>query len=55
MSKLQHNSITCPYCKGILAYDADGKVYSRLIAVYDQQKDRTVAWRCPFCGKEDER
>lgn len=26
--------------------------YRRLIAVYDRDKDRTVAWRCPDCKEE---
>lgn len=26
--------------------------WSRRIAIYDQSKDRTVAWKCPDCGHE---
>ena len=25
---------------------------SRLIGIYDRDRDRTVAWRCPDCGAE---
>jgi len=26
--------------------------FSRAIAVYDREKDRTVKWQCPDCGHE---
>lgn len=26
--------------------------FSRLIGIYDMDRDRTVAWRCPDCGHE---
>ena len=29
--------------------------YSRLIGIYDMERDRTVAWRCPDCGHEEAR
>ena len=29
--------------------------FSVLIGVYDMDKDRTVAWRCPFCAHQWER
>ena len=29
--------------------------YSRLIGIYDRERDRTVAWRCPDCGHEEAR
>lgn len=33
-------------------YGTDATHYSRVIAVYDQAQDRTVAWRCPSCEHE---
>jgi len=29
--------------------------YSRLTGIYDIERDRTVAWRCPDCGHEEAR
>jgi predicted RNA-binding Zn-ribbon protein involved in translation (DUF1610 family) len=29
--------------------------YSRLMGIYDMERDRTVAWRCPDCGHEEAR
>ena len=29
--------------------------FSRCIAIYDRDKDRTTHWRCPDCGAEWER
>jgi len=51
----------CPNCKAGLD---DGPIpendrglfgadrFSRAIAVYDREKDRTVKWQCPDCGHE---
>lgn len=51
---------TCPKCRRDLrAGEIPGDQrtglethYSHVIAVYDRGRDRTVAWRCPFCGHE---
>lgn len=45
----------CPACASVWAYEVDGKRYSYIIAVYDWDADRTVAWRCPECGTEWDR
>lgn len=29
--------------------------YSRLMGIYDVERDRTVAWQCPDCGHEEAR
>lgn len=42
----------CPNCGDEWAYEADGRVGSRVIAIYSREQDRTVAWRCPACGQE---
>ena len=39
---------TCDGC-------GDALHYSRLIGVYDPDRDRTVVWRCPDCGHEETR
>ena len=52
---------TCPHCHADLtgepipeniraSYGATH--YTRTIAIYPRERDRTVAWRCPDCGKE---
>jgi hypothetical protein len=33
----------------------DATHFSRAIAIYSREEDRTVAWRCPDCGHEWER
>lgn len=51
---------TCPKCRRDLrAGEIPGDQrtglethYSHIIAIYDRGRDRTVAWRCPFCGHE---
>jgi hypothetical protein len=54
---------TCPACgislqgkpigaEHLKFYGTDATHYSRVIAVYDQAQDRTVAWRCPSCEHE---
>jgi hypothetical protein len=56
----------CPFCgvsfqgdpipEGLRAeYYGGSTHYSRLIAIYDRDRDRTVAWRCPDCHKEWDR
>lgn len=58
----------CPKCHADLAYLApeesipdplgfavdpdDHTVYSRVIGIYDRDKDRTTHWRCPDCNHE---
>lgn len=44
----------CPYCGADLKY-GDEMQYSRIIGIYDMDLDITIAWRCPDCGREDER
>ena len=41
----------CPHCN---ADWRDGK-FSRVLGVYDVRRDRTVAWKCPDCGREFDR
>jgi len=50
----------CPKCKVDLRerwMDANGQEAegSRVIGVYDRDRDRTTHWRCPDCGHEWER
>lgn len=45
---LHGGNATCDGC-------GDALHYSRLIGVYDPDRDRTVAWRCPDCGHEETR
>lgn len=63
--QLTGSSKTCPFC-GVSLLGAEipeqsrehygGQThFSRVIGVYSQERDRTVAWRCPDCGKESER
>jgi transposase-like protein len=52
---LKHDSDTCPYCAADFRYVANGIQYSRLIGISSLQRDCIVAWKCPDCGKEDER
>ena len=54
-SKLRSSTTICPHCQADLSYKVGDVTYSRLIGIYDQDKDRTVACRCPDCGKVDER
>lgn len=56
---------TCPNCKANWQGDpippkhqslfGGSTHYSRLIAIYDVEKDRTVAWLCPDCDYKMER
>jgi len=39
---------TCEVC-------GDPPHFSRVIGVYDRDRDRTVAWRCPDCGHQEAR
>jgi hypothetical protein len=41
---------TCPKCQSDLLYEHGDATYSRLVAIYDRDRDMTVAWRCPDCG-----
>jgi hypothetical protein len=63
--KLTAASTECPHCEAVLiagkipekhqqAYGGR-EYFSRTISIYSQEKDRTVAYRCPDCGAEDER
>ena len=45
-------SDNCPACGVQWDYYVDGKRYSRVIGIYDQSRDRTVAWRCPNCDEQ---
>ena len=45
---LYGGSAICNGCGG-------ARHYSRRIAMYDPDRDRTVAWRCPDCGHEETR
>lgn len=55
----------CPHCKADLVgepiplpllHNYGGSThYMRTIAIYDRDRDRTVAWKCPDCGYEWER
>lgn len=54
----------CPLCSADLrgkpipqkhidkGYYGDATHFSRVIGIYDQASDRTVAWRCPDCSGE---
>ena len=44
----------CPHCGVDLRNGGDG-VYSRIVGIYSMERDMTVAWKCPDCGKEDPR
>jgi hypothetical protein len=57
-------SNTCPLCQADLTgapipvedwEDFGGTHFSRAIAIYDQNRDRTTHYRCPDCGGEWER
>lgn len=39
----------CPNCKTDLNDHEHGPPFSLKISIYDRDKDRTVAWKCPFC------
>lgn len=44
---------TCPHCRADLAYEVDGKTYSRGIGVEIQGVyDGVLFWRCPDCGHD---
>lgn len=58
---LRHNKERCRFCGANLqgepipvkdreAYGATH--FSRIISIYDRALDRTVAYKCPDCGKE---
>lgn len=62
--ELRSNAERCPHCGA----DWQGEPipeesqhlfgsthFSRRIGIYDIHRDRTVAWRCPDCGKETAR
>lgn len=63
--KLTLTSTTCPYCgsdlRGTEIPERDREAfggathYLRVIGIYDMEQDRTVAARCPDCGKQDAR
>ena len=58
----EHRADRCPACGSDLdagpiptelrRYYAPGARASRRIAVYDEDMDCTVAWKCPGCGHE---
>lgn len=50
----------CPSCGHDLRTEwqnPDGQTIngSRVIGIYDRDRDRTVAWQCPDCGERWER
>lgn len=52
----------CPKCHAdlreiVVVTGSGGDTWegSRVIGVYDRDKDRTTHWRCPDCGAEWER
>jgi predicted RNA-binding Zn-ribbon protein involved in translation (DUF1610 family) len=55
----------CPFCgvsligkpipKAIRAAYAPPYRWRREIAIYDREKDRTIAYKCPDCGKRWDR
>lgn len=53
-TRLCYETENCPYCGADFRYGPNGE-YSKLIAIYSRERDKTVAYRCPNCGKEDER
>jgi DNA-directed RNA polymerase subunit RPC12/RpoP len=65
MNKLTFESEKCPYCKSNLIAGeipekdkylyGGGKYFYRTIAISSLELDRTIAFRCPDCGAEDER
>ena len=42
----------CPECNSDLCNRENGPPFKREISIYDRDKDRTVAYRCPDCGFE---
>lgn len=46
---------TCPECERPLLYVVRGETYSHVMSIYDRDRDRTVAWGCPFCKMRWER
>jgi rubredoxin len=48
----------CPKCHADLRYgisdikdNGEFEYFSRVISIYDRDKDRTTHWRCPDCGR----
>lgn len=44
--------LACPHCKADLRDHVNGPPFKREIGQYDRDRDRTVAWVCPDCGKD---
>lgn len=43
----------CPHCAADLAYEVDGKAYSRAIGVeIAGVYDGALFWHCPACGQD---
>ena len=41
---------TCPKCKATFPETTSGGYeYTRVISIYDRDKDMTVEWECPDC------
>lgn len=45
----------CPACGSRWSVVKDGKRGTRIIAIYDRVQDRSIAWRCPDCGRQWDR
>jgi ribosomal protein L37AE/L43A len=61
---LRDNNDVCPFCKSNLQgkpipkewqQDYGATHFSRIIAIYDRDKDRTVKYECPDCHKQWDR
>jgi predicted RNA-binding Zn-ribbon protein involved in translation (DUF1610 family) len=60
--RVTEDTESCPACgadwrdepipENIRHHYGDRTHFSRRIGIYDMGSDRTVAWRCPDCGKE---
>lgn len=42
----------CPHCKADLRDLKSGPPFRRVISIYDQNRDRTIGWKCPDCNGE---
>lgn len=58
---MKNNKEQCPFCKANLQgkpipkkdQGAFGSThFSRKIGIYSRERDMTVAWQCPDCGKQ---
>jgi hypothetical protein len=44
--------LSCPKCGADLRDHETGPPFKREIGIYDQFRDRTVAWQCPDCDHQ---